>query len=60
MSPLQVSGSGVFLSLAYTGWGGTRNNSKKFKTRKHDLEIYANEDSTSLVKKLHDHTALEH
>jgi len=35
MIPLQVSGSGVFLSLAYTGWGGTRNASKKFITRKH-------------------------
>jgi len=35
MSPLWVSGSGVFLSLAYTGWGDTRNTSKKFKTRIH-------------------------
>jgi hypothetical protein len=30
MSPVWVSGSGVCLSLAYAGWGGTRNNSKKF------------------------------
>jgi hypothetical protein len=35
MSPLRVSGSGVFLSLAYAGWGGTRNTGKKFKTKKH-------------------------
>jgi hypothetical protein len=35
MSPVQVSGSGVCLSLAYAGWGSTRNTGKKFKTRKH-------------------------
>jgi hypothetical protein len=35
MSPLWDSGSGDFLSLAYTGWGGTRNTGKRFKTRKH-------------------------
>jgi len=35
MNPLRVSGSGVFLSLAYAGWGDTKNTSKKFKTRKH-------------------------
>ena len=28
MSPLWLSDSGAFLSLAYAGWGGTRNNSK--------------------------------
>jgi len=33
MSPQWDSGSGVFLSVAYTGWGGTRNTGKKFKTR---------------------------
>jgi len=35
MKPVRVSGSGVFLSLAYAGWGGTKNTGKKFKTRKH-------------------------
>lgn len=40
MSPLQVSGSGVFLSLAYAGWGGTSNTSNKFRTRRWYLETY--------------------
>jgi len=30
MNPLWVSGSGVFLTLAYAGWGGTRNTGKEF------------------------------
>jgi hypothetical protein len=35
MSPVWFSGSGFFLSIAYAGWGGTRNTGNKFETRKH-------------------------